>query len=1102
MEKNNNGHEDLFMDLDMDTAFLMEQTPGTESELSAADALLMSLRDTGAVDIKRMSAQTGMSVTELISGLKGSIYCNPDKWGGSIECGWETADEYLSGNIRSKLKRARLANRVNNGLFSENVLALENILPREVRAEEIYVTLGSPWVPDDIIRDFVNYIVQPHDDHKCKRVFHDEETGSWEIPNKSIYEQYVRNKVTFGTTRIDAVHILEKTLNMKTIRITDKIPIKSQDAEFEWIVNREETAAAQEKQQLIINTFQKWVWQDEDRKQRLERIYDDRFGSNVLRKFDGRFLDFPGMAADVELYPYQKNAVARILFSPNTLLAHDVGAGKTYIMIAAAMELKRLEMADRNMFVVPNNLVEQWRSIFLRLYPNASILCIEPQNFTRERKKHTLSEITSKNWDGIVIAYSCFDRIPLSREYYIHELKTRIGKLEQARQTRKNVTERQKNREKQLRETLNDLLQETEESQDEIYFDELGIDRLFIDEAHNYKNISVETRINGVYGITRSGSEKSDNLLAKVHYIQRSHLGRGVVMATGTPISNSVSDIYVFQKYLQSGDLELLGLQTFDSWVGMFAEKTSEFEISVDTNTYRITDRFSTFHNLPELTSILASVADFHSIDSREGIPQLNAYTNVVIPKSPELDEYLRSISERADRIHNKMVRPSDDNMLKVTGDGRRAALDIRLVQPSEKSEDDPGITEGSRSKVSECAENVAAIWNRTKEDRLTQLIFCDMSTPKSGFNIYDELKARLIDLGVDEHEIVYVHEADNDVKREVLFRQVRNGEKRVMIGSTFKLGLGVNVQDRLIAVHHLDLPWRPADMVQREGRILRTGNLNPQVEIYRYITEGSFDAYSWQVLETKQRFISDILSCSIEKRQGSDVDNTTLDYAEIKALAIDNPVLRNRVTTQNELTVLSALQRKALENRLRLEQRYQELPKEIMTRQFDFDTCSNDALFVIEQQELEGQDPANERDKKRIASQRRYVRESLASELYRYAFKHNDRSLFEYRGFMIVLPADMDPDYPYVKLIREGIYEVEMGAKEGGLLTRIDNYLDKLDERADMIGKQIEILRQEQVDIENELITGNDYSDKIREHTHMLKQLDKLLEAEKNGNN
>ena len=1094
---------DEIIDLPLDESVLTLEETGTGYDAdspgspdSISDALIRCIRDTGVVDIRRIAEYAGVSAGEVISSLRGVIYQNPETWNGDSYEGWEMADEYLSGNLRYKFLKARVAQKSFRGMFEDNVKALGELLPPEMKAEDIYVTLGSPWIPEEIIDDFVNHLIQPHSYHRYSGTRHDRETGSWELINKYKLSGYVRNKATFGTPRMDAVTILERTLNMRTIRITDEVSAPETKSGVRRELNRAETAAVQEKQKLIIAEFRRWIWQDEERSKTIRQIYDYMYGCNVARRFNGSFLEFPGMSEEAELYPYQKNAVARILFTPNTLLAHDVGAGKTYIMIAAAVEMRRMGMAKKCMFVVPNNLTEQWQSIFGKLYPDAEVLCIEPKDMKPERRSCTLRKVIHNDYDGIIIAYSCFDSIALSRSAHIDELKEECEKMRRIVTTRRTVTGRFKRKLEKLEKELSEMSLERD-PEGLIYFNDLGIDRLFVDEAHNYKNVSIETSITGVYGISQSGSVKCNSMMDKVHYVQKTHGGGGVIMATGTPITNSISDIYVFQKYLQSGELEILGFQTFDNWIGMFAEKTTEFEIAVDTGSYRLATRFSRFHNIPELTTILASIADFHSVEEDVELPRFDGYTDVKIPRTPTLKAYLEEISQRADKVHNHEVKTDEDNMLKITSDGRKAALDIRLVdETGPEAFADETYVYGRPvgvCKVTECAEKVAIIYHRTEEAHLTQLVFCDTSTPKAGFNIYDDLRQRLIDLGVDAAEIAYIHDATTASKREKVFKAVREGRIRVLIGSTFKLGLGVNVQDRLVAVHHLDVPWRPSDMIQRNGRILRAGNRNEEVEIYRYVTEGSFDAYSWQLLETKQRFITDILSGTIAGRSGSEVDNTALDYAEVKALALGNPLLKSRVRMRNELTRLSALQRKSVENRLRLEQRYKALPDDIAAKELELSICKSDCAFLAERGK-DVYDGLTTREKQRMADHRRLLRDILGKNLYGYVMRTEDRALFDYRGFMIVMPAGMHQDHPYLCLVREGRYKVDMSDKETGMLIRIDNFLDKMDEYVARVQREKELLEQELAEIEIELSEADSYADMIEECTEKLDKLDEEL--------
>ena len=810
-----------------------ERTRGVHTE-SISDALILSLTTLGKVDIEYISTVTGEDCKTVISSLKGAIYQNPQTWNECFYQGWETAEEYLSGNLMRKWKAAKAANAEYDGYFSENVKAIEKILPPMVATKDIYVTLGSPWVPVDVIDDFMlylfgdpfqmyHYYYTPAEEKRIRedyKTLHDELTGTWEIPFKSRYNHSVKVRRTYGTDKLEALHILEKTLNMKTIAVTDEVENPQSASGKKRVLNKEETVAAIEKQQKLIRAFQNWVWEDKARKERLEKIFEDKFSCVCRRNFDGSFLTFPTMSKTVTLYPYQKDAVARIIFTPNTLLAHDVGAGKTYVMIAAGQELKRMGLSSKNLYVVPNNLVGQWRDVFLEMYPNAKLLCVEPKTFVPQRRDEVLLRIKNEEFDGIIMAYSCFEQIPLSRDYYIEELQAEEELVSKLLSQKGKATAKLRKKRDAIYKALYELHFAQEESPVAVCFDELGITRLFVDEAHNFKNVPLETKMSQVLGISSAGSKKCKEMLDKVHWVQKQNDGKGVVFATGTPITNSVTDAYVMQKYLQSGELALLDLQSFDAWIGMFAERNTEFEIDVDTSSYRLATRFSKFHNLPELTALLSSVADFHSVEDAAELPQHDGYRDALVSKTAEFSAYLKKISRRADNVRQGAVSRAEDNMLKITTDGRKAALDMRLV--------DSKAAFTYQSKVARCAENVVDIYQKTSANKSTQLIFCDSSVPKVGFNLYDELREQLQARGIPKEEIAFVHDAETEAKRAKLFQKMRRGDVRVLIGSTLKLGLGVNVQNKLIALHHLDVPWRPADV----GRILRTFKIKKNVEV------------------------------------------------------------------------------------------------------------------------------------------------------------------------------------------------------------------------------------------------------------------------------
>lgn len=1044
---------------------------------SISDGLIMSLMTLGKVDIEYISAITGEDYKTVICALKGSIYQNPEKWNECFYKGWETAEEYLSGNLMRKWQVAVDANRKYNNYFLDNKKAIEKILPNTVSVKDIYITLGSPWVPTNIIEDFIEFLLGVN---YCNGrilnpcVFHDEITGTWQIANKSIYKSSVAAKNTYGTSKINAIYIIEKTLNMKSVAVMDKVYCPQNKSGEKRVINKSETLLAIEKQNKIIKEFQDWVWRDKKRKERLEIIFENQYSCVRKRNFDGSFLNFPNMSPTVNLYPYQKNAVARILFSPNTLLAHDVGAGKTYVMIAAGMELRRMRLSKKNLYVVPNNIISQWKNIFNTMYQTANILCVDAKNFTPKKRESTLKQIRDDDFDAIIMTYSCFEMIPISKEFYKEELEEQKKLIEKVIKTPDKATAALSNRKEKVYKALAELEVALDDLYNSIYFDELGITRLFIDEAHNFKNVPIQTKINSVLGINSKGSKKCQDMMDKVHLVQKYNDGGGVVMATGTPITNSITDAYIMQQYLQSGELAMLDLQNFDSWVGMFAEKTEEFEIDVDTNNYRLATRFSKFHNLPELTTLLASVADFHQIDKSAGIPDFDGYDDELIGKTKDFENYLQDISLRAENVRKGYVNRKDDNMLKITTDGRKAALDLRLVNSNAQFT--------YQSKAARCAETIFDIYIKTSKKKSTQLIFCDTSTPKKGFNLYDELKKLLIGYGIPENTIAFVHHADTEAKRHKLFLEMRNGNIRILIGSTFKLGIGVNIQDRLIAVHHLDVPWRPADMTQREGRIIRQGNQNSKVQIFRYITEGSFDAYSWQLLETKQKFISDLLSGSLTERNSSDIQNTVLDYGEVKALAVGNPLVKERVETANKLNRYTTLQKKLIDNNIALEKELLELPAQIKNQNRLIEKCKSDLEYYTE----------NKCDYNK--AERKLFREKLFEGVQNNILTTIENELMKYQDFSIILPANMDNKKPYIWLKREGKYYVELGSTEVGGLIRIDNFLENLENHLLMLEENLSKLKTRKKSIEAELNKDENYTEQIEEYKLKLNQIDEKL--------
>lgn len=1078
------------MELPMDWENFFDTDPSTIDVHveSIPDGFVKCLNTFGYVDIEYIASITGEDYKTVIKKLQGSIYQNPEKWGECFFKGWETAEEYLSGNVRHKLKVAKEENHRYNGYFKNNVKALKKVLPPSISAENIYVTLGSPWLPISVIEDFIYWIINDdeiypiwdlyNDSYPRKYpVKHDEITGTWEFDFS--YSDWTlpykfRNK--YGTSRRNGLEILLRTLNQQSVVITDSVKSPYTKSGKQTVINKNETVLAMEKQKLLISRFQEWIWSDKNRKKRLEELYEEKYASIKQRHFDGSFLELPGLDPAITLYPYQKNAVARILFSPNTLLAHDVGSGKTFIMIAAGMELKRLKMASKNLYVVPNNIVGQWRHIFYSMYPDAYIRCIEAKDFTPTKREATLEDIRDNDYDAVIMTYSCFSKIPISVKYRQEELLQIRQELEEISRDCNKSTKRLENRLEKVSDKTYELLREKEE--EGVCFDQLGITRLFVDEAHNFKNVPIDTKIERVMGISSTGSAKCQDMMDKVHIVQHQNAGKGVIFATGTPITNSITDAYIMQSYLQSAELAILGLQSFDSWVGMFAEKSTNFEIDVDTSNYRMATRFAKFHNIPELTTMLATVADFHQMDETQGVPDHDGYNDTIVHKTRDFSRYLKYISERADDVRNGRVSRTDDNMLKITTDGRKAALDLRLIG------DEYGFT--TTSKVFMCAENVSQIYKSTTQDLSTQLVFCDTSTPKEGFNIYDELKGLLIKMGVPACEIAYVHDATTESKRESIFEDMRQGVIRVLIGSTFKLGLGVNVQNKLIALHHLDVPWRPADMVQREGRILRQGNENDQVFIYRYITEGSFDAYSWQLLETKQRFIADLLSGTADDRNVADVDDTVLNYAEVKALAVGNPLIKERVEVANELSKYLILQNKLTNQRGLYEMELVELPEKIERIEKLIPVTKEDAEFYA----------ANKQEY--TADERRDIRTMIYQASHLEEPTKEEVVATNYQGFEVVIPERVSIVHPVVILRRSGRYMVELGSSDIGGMTKIDRCLNDLDKRLEDLVKKLDDLNSRKAFMERELSKESDYSEDIDRCKIRLADIDHQLGVDK----
>ena len=1078
---------DINQEVDFSNIFASDNIVINTKPQSVADGLILSLSNRGKVDIPYICELCQTDKYQVIQELRGSIFQNPNTWNEKIDQGWETKEEYLSGNLRKKLIEAERAEKEYPGVFEDNIRVLQETLKRQpgIPASEIFVTLGSPWLPTDVVEDFIKYLLHVY----YVKVSHDLHTGTWSV-DATVYNAL--DSVTYGTNRMRAKHIIESTLNQSNLNVTDSY--YDINNKVKRVKNEKETLLALEKQKLILEKFHQWIFSNDSRKRRLEYIYNTLYCTNFARIYDGSFLKFPDLSKDVHLFDYQKNAVARIIFSPNTLLAHDVGSGKTYEMIAAAHELKRMGLSKKNLIVVPNDIVNQWESLYKEMYPTAKILVIRSKDFTPGKKNETLTKVKDNDYDSIIIPYSSFDKIPLSPDFYrmelYKEIESNTNSIRSNQSSRTSIVVRnyRKYHKQGYLEEMEERIGQREE--DVIYFEDLKIDRLFLDECHNYKNVTIDTNINAL-GINVTGSKKCGDMMNKVHYVQKKHNGGGVIFASGTPITNSITDIYNIQRYLQEGELALLKLNNFNSWIANYAEVVDRFEIDVDTSKCRMVRRYADFKNLPELTSLLSNIADFHHIEKDKDIPDFKGYTDVVVPHRPEFLKFLKNISKRADlvRSHKPLLlkeavilgeKNSYDNMLNITTDGRKAALDIRLINSKLKFDE--------RSKVYYCARNIKDLYLKTNENKGTQLVFCDISTPKDSFNIYDELKSLLIRMGIPSEEVGFIHDATTDKKRNELFKLVNDGKIRVLIGSSFKLATGVNVQNRLIAIHHIDVPWRPSDMVQREGRIIRQGNTNKEIYIYRYICENSFDAYSWQILESKQIFISRLLNNQLDVRQAEDLDDSVLNYAEVKALAVGDPLIEQRVNTQNRLSRLLLVNSASIAKKEKLRQTLSAIENNKPIWEEEIANAKEDlALSLLP----ENKDYELSDDKKK----------NFRETLYRAMFDSStegEKYVTTYRGFKIIVsPKQYDAENLFVYIQGGNKYYVKLGSSPTGYLIRINNFINGLEKHVEELTKRYQSNMTYYQQGKKELVRKDDYQEEIIRLQVELARIDARLKKE-----
>ena len=1072
---------------------------------TASEALAVSISEKARVDMDYMAELSGKSPEELEKELAGVIYrdirCaeNPEDILPSLaDLGrypFVTADEYLSGKVRQKLRMAKAfleaAPAGQKETVRRNVEALEAVQPQDLGAGEIGVRIGANWVPVEVYQQFMVELLTPYGQARSRiRILRAEATGQWSITEKNFDRANVKANTTYGTKRMSAYHILEHILNQRDVRVFDYI--EDENGKKKPILNKKETAIAQDRQELIKQKFAEWIWKDIDRRELLCRIYNETFNGVRPREYDGRHIRFEGMNPEITLRPHQVNAIAHILYGGNTLLAHEVGAGKTYEMVAAAMEMKRLGLCTKSLIVVPNHITEQWAAEWLQLYPSANILVATKKDFETQNRKKFCSRIATGDYDAIIIGHSQFEKIPISVERQQAILERQIEEIlegiEQAKaQKAERYTVKQMERTRKSLETRLAKLNDQSRKDDTVTFEQLGVDRLFIDESHYFKNLFLATKMRNVGGIAQTEAQKSSDLFMKTQYLDELTGGRGVIFATGTPISNSMVELYTIQRYLQYRMLQEMGLVHFDDWAGNFGETVTAIELSPEGTGYRAKTRFAKFYNLPELMAAFKEVADIQTADMLKlPVPKANFHTEVVKPSEIQ-KEMIRGLAERAEKIHAGGVDPHVDNMLRITNDGRKLALDMRLIQPL--APDDPN------GKVAVCARNVYRIWEQTKEKRSAQLVFCDLSTPTTdgSFSVYDDLKKKLMDAGIPEEEIAFIHTADSEAKKKELFSKVRAGQVRVLLGSTAKMGAGTNVQDKLIALHDLDCPWRPSDLQQRLGRIVRQGNENEEVEIYRYVTEGTFDAYLYQLVENKQKFIAQIMTSKAPVRVADDVDETALSYSEIKALATGNPLIIEKCNLDMEVARLNMLKASHLNQVYALEELvYRKYPEEITRLTERIAGYEQDVALAAAHPKAQEGFCGMEVDGRHYAE-----KEDAGKAIIDVCTRMTGSDavlLGQYRGFSMVLAYDGRSNEYRITLKGTLSHTVTLGADVFGNITRLDNALENLAGSLEAEQNRLEETKTQLENARTELATPFAREEELAEKTARLKELNILL--------
>ena len=1061
---------------------------------TASEALAVSLGERARVELAYMSELTGKREEDVAKELAGIIFQNP------VTEKWETADEYLSGNVREKLATARVFAE-NRPEFAINVTALEGVQPKELDASEIEVRIGATWIEPKYIEDFMRETFETPDylfDRNLVGVQYSDVTGQWNVKGKNADRGNSLVNMTYGTSRANAYRILEDSLNLRDTRIFDTI---EEDGKEKRVLNKKETTLASQKQEAIREAFKDWVFRDPERRQTLCAKYNELFNSTRPREYDGSHLKFPGMTPDITLRPHQLNAVAHQLYGDNTLLAHCVGAGKTFEMIAAAMESKRLGLCQKSLFVVPNHLTEQWASDFLRLYPGANILAATKKDFEPANRKKFCSRIATGDYDAVIIGHTQFEKIPLSTERQAAMIERQITEIEMAIEAVK-VEKGERYTIKQMEKTKKSLsarlsrLNDTSRKDNVVTFEQLGVDRLFVDESHNYKNLFLYTKMRNVAGIAQTEAQKSSDMFAKCQYMDELTGGKGITFATGTPISNSMTELYTNMRYLQYNTLQKLGLGNFDSWAATFGETQTAIELAPEGTGYRAKTRFAKFFNLPELISLFKESADIQTPDMLKlPVPEAE-YENVVLKPSEYQKEMVQSLADRAEAVRDRRVDATVDNMLKITNDGRKLALDQRLINDMLPDEDN--------SKATTCVDKAFEIWEETKEQKSAQLIFCDLSTPKGDgtFNVYEDIRGKLIEKGVPPEEIAFIHDANTETRKAEQFAKVRSGQVRFLLGSTAKMGAGTNVQDRLIALHHLDVPWRPSDIEQQEGRILRQGNMNDKVKIFRYVTEGTFDSYSWQLVENKQKFIGQIMTSKSPVRSCEDIDEAALSYAEVKALATGNPYIKEKMDLDIQVSKLKLLKANHTSQRYRLEDNIaKHYPMQITALKERLEGYRTDIQTYTAHKPVD-KDVFSMKIGNRTYTDKKEAGAALI-DMCRSAKQPNMAvTIGEYQGFKMSVSFDSFFSKFTVSLKGSLSHEVEIGADPLGNLQRLSNALEG------MTGKMADV-EQKLSNVEHQLETAKvevtkpfAQEQELAEKLERLAELNALLNMDEKGDN